>query len=147
MSLFACSSAFQPGILVKLHDYENTCISCSRSIFFFFFFWKHHPYFTGWNYLWVQCVCVHSVVPDFVTPWTVARQASLSMEFPRQKYWNGLPFPPPGDLPDRGMESVSCISFMDRRILYQLHYLGSGCRLGLSQVLPCSNQEVGPCPS
>ena len=35
---------------------------------------------------------------SFVTPWTVARQTPLSMEFPRQVYWNGLPFPPPGDL-------------------------------------------------
>ena len=32
------------------------------------------------------------------TPWTVARQAPLSMEFSKQEYWSGLPFPPPGDL-------------------------------------------------
>ena len=36
----------------------------------------------------------------FVTPWTVSRQAPLSMEFSRQEYWCGLPFPPPGDLPN-----------------------------------------------
>ena len=36
----------------------------------------------------------------FVTLWTVARQAPLSMGFSRQEYWSGLPFPPPGDLPD-----------------------------------------------
>ena len=35
-----------------------------------------------------------------VTPWTIAHQASLSIGFPRQKYWSGLPCPPPGDLPD-----------------------------------------------
>jgi len=35
-----------------------------------------------------------------VTPWTVACQAVLSMEFFRKGYWNGLPFPSPGDLPD-----------------------------------------------
>ena len=35
---------------------------------------------------------------------TVADQAPLSMEFSRQKYWNGLPFPPPGDLPNPGIE-------------------------------------------
>ena len=34
------------------------------------------------------------------TPWTVAHQAPLSMGFPRQEYWSGLPFPSPGDLPD-----------------------------------------------
>ena len=37
-------------------------------------------------------------------PWTVAHQAPLSMEFSRQEYWNGLPFPSPGDLPDPGIE-------------------------------------------
>ena len=43
----------------------------------------------------------------FATPWTVAHEASLSMGFSRQKYWSGLPFPPPGDLPDPGVETVS----------------------------------------
>ena len=42
-----------------------------------------------------------------MTPWTVARQAPLSMGFPRQEYWSGLPFPPPGDLPDPGIEPES----------------------------------------
>ena len=41
---------------------------------------------------------------SFVTPWTVAHQAPLSMEFPRQEYWNGLLFPSPGDRPDPGIE-------------------------------------------
>ena len=40
-----------------------------------------------------------------MTPWTV--QALLSTGFPRQEYWSGLPFPPPGDLPDPGMEVTS----------------------------------------
>ena len=40
----------------------------------------------------------------FVTPWTVAYQAPLSMGFSRQDYWSGLPFPSPGDLPDPGIE-------------------------------------------
>ena len=37
---------------------------------------------------------------------TVAHQASLSVVFPRQEYWSGLPFPPPGDLPDPGIKPV-----------------------------------------
>ena len=41
------------------------------------------------------------------TPWTVAYQAPLSMGFPRQEYWSGLPFPPPGYLPDPGIEPMS----------------------------------------
>ena len=43
----------------------------------------------------------------FVTPWTVALQAPLPMGFPRQEYWNGLPFLSPGDLPNPGIEPVS----------------------------------------
>ena len=43
----------------------------------------------------------------FATLWTVARQAPLSTGFPRQEYWSGLPFPPPGDLPDSGTEPTS----------------------------------------
>ena len=43
----------------------------------------------------------------FVTPWTVARQAPLSMELSRQEYWSGLPFPPPGALADPGIEPGS----------------------------------------
>ena len=42
-----------------------------------------------------------------MTPWTVARQAPLSMEFSRQEYWSGLPFPSPGDLPYPGIEPRS----------------------------------------
>ena len=42
-----------------------------------------------------------------MTPWTVAYQAPPSMEFSRQGYWSGLPFPSPGDLPDPGIESGS----------------------------------------
>ena len=43
----------------------------------------------------------------FATPWTVAHQAPLSMGFSRQEYWNGLPFPSPGDLPHPGNEAAS----------------------------------------
>ena len=48
-----------------------------------------------------------SCVRLFVTPWTIACQVPLSMEFPRQEYWSGLPCPPPGDLPNPGMEPAS----------------------------------------
>ena len=44
------------------------------------------------------------------TLWTVARQAPLSMGFSRQEYWSGLPFPPPGDLPDPGIKPESLMS-------------------------------------
>ena len=48
-----------------------------------------------------------SVVSDSATPWAVAYQAAQSMEFFRQEYWSGLPFPSPGDLPDPGNEPGS----------------------------------------
>ena len=41
------------------------------------------------------------------TPWTVAHQAPLSVEFPRQEYWSGLLFLSTGDLPDQGIEPAS----------------------------------------
>ena len=43
----------------------------------------------------------------FVTPWTVAHQAPLSIGFPRQEHWNGLPFPSPGDFPNPGIKLES----------------------------------------
>ena len=43
----------------------------------------------------------------FATPWTVAYQAPLSMEFSRQEYWSGVPLPSPGDLPDPGIKPRS----------------------------------------
>ena len=57
----------------------------------------------------VLCCCVQSLscIQFFVAPWTVACQAPLSMGFSKQEYWSGLPFPPPEDLPDPGIEPVS----------------------------------------
>ena len=58
--------------------------------------------------------CIYSVrlsrVRLFVTPWTVTRQAPLSIEFSRQEYWSGLPFPSPGDLPNPGNQPMSLMS-------------------------------------
>ena len=60
----------------------------------------------------------------FVTPWTVAHQAPPSMGFPRQEYWNGLPCPPPRDLPTPEIEPMSpvCISCVGR---WTVHHLSS----------------------
>ena len=46
----------------------------------------------------------------FATPWTVAHQALLSLGFSRQEHWSGLPCPPPGDLPNPGIEAASLMS-------------------------------------
>ena len=59
------------------------------------------------------CVCVHMQsfeANSFATPWTVACQVPLSVEFSRQEYRSGLPFPIPGVLPDLGMEPSSLTS-------------------------------------
>ena len=53
------------------------------------------------------CCLVTQSYPTLVTLWTAARQAPLSMGFPRQGYWSGLPFPPPGHLPDPGIKPAS----------------------------------------
>ena len=55
-------------------------------------------------------MCVLSRVWLFTTPWTVADQAPLSMGFSRQEYWGGLLFPPPGQLPDSGIQPESLVS-------------------------------------
>ena len=60
--------------------------------------------------LCVLCAQFLSHVRLFVTPWTVARQAPLSMEFSRQEYWSELPCPSAGDLPTPGIEPVSLVS-------------------------------------
>ena len=64
------------------------------------------------------CVCVRAracakllyLFRLFATLWSVARQAPLSMGFSRQEYWSGLPCPPPGDLPNPGIEPESLMS-------------------------------------
>ena len=77
------------------------------------------------------CVCVSIYIyggsglvakscPIFVTPWTVAHQASLTLGFPKREYWRGLPFPPPGDLPSPGIESGSPTLQVDFVLLTEL---------------------------
>ena len=64
------------------------------------------------------CVCgggdlVAKSCPTLETAWTVTRQAPLSMEFSRQEYWGGLPFPLLGHLPDPGLEPTSPVLQVD----------------------------------
>ena len=86
------------------------------------------------------------------TPWTIARQASLSMRFPRHEYWRGLPFPSPGDLPGPGIEPaspvlqvVSCIAggfftyWTTRGSLWPQRWL----RLGHFSSIMCSESHLG----
>ena len=79
----------------------------------------------GQRYLVTNGMCAQSLscVQLFVAPWTEARQAPLSMEFPRQEYRSGLLFPLPEDLPDTRIEALSpalasTSPCTGRRILY-----------------------------
>ena len=81
------------GILLS-HKKECIWVNCNEVV-------EPRDYYTGW--LWKPLSCVQL----FATPWTVACQAPLSMEFSRQEYWSGWPFPSPGDLPNPGMKSRS----------------------------------------
>ena len=57
----------------------------------------------------------------FLTLWTIARQAALSMGFPRQEYWSGLPFPSPGDLPNPEIKPRSPALQADSLLVYTRH--------------------------
>ena len=57
-----------------------------------------------------RCVDELSCVLLFATPWTVAHQAPLSMEFSRQEYWSGFPLPAAGELPNPGIEPTALAS-------------------------------------
>ena len=92
-------SGKKPKDYLQVESFQSLC---------FFFIWKNKCV-----HLWVSsefyCMytCMLSRVQLFVTPWAVARQAPLSMGFPRQEYWRELPFPSPADLPSPGIEPPS----------------------------------------
>ena len=66
---------------------------------------KHHHFLISAKH--VVIVQLLSRAQLFATPWSIAHQAPLSMGFPGQEYWSGLPFPSPGDLPDPGIKPMS----------------------------------------
>ena len=59
---------------------------------------------------WMHSVCLLSRAQLFATPWTVAHQAPLSIEFFRQEHWSGLPYPSLGDLSDSGIKPTSSVA-------------------------------------
>ena len=72
-----------------------------------------------WVLLWFSCSAASN---SSAAPGTVARQAPLSMGFSRKEYWSGLPFPPPGDLPDLGIKPLPAAW---QAVSLPLSYLGS----------------------
>ena len=99
--------------------------------FFFFFMWLLQVLVAALEFsfsharfsLWHVGVSVCSVTQSSLTlfgPMDCSPPGSSVMGFSRQEYWSGLPFPLPGNLPDRGINShVSCASLIGRQILYQ----------------------------
>ena len=97
--------------LLQHHSSEASILQRSA----FFTFQLSHPYMTtGKTIALTRRTFVASVMSNSATLWTVARQAPLSMRFSRQESWSGLPFPPPGDLPDLRIEPGSLISCIGR---------------------------------
>ena len=73
--------------------------------------YQNLPFVTEFVLMRQTCECMDAQllkhIRFFAAPWTVAHQAPLSMEFSRQEYWSGLPFPTPGDLPNPVIKPVS----------------------------------------
>ena len=80
----------------------NLSISVSPQLFLIALF---HLLCSKWK--WYKIDVLDQLCPTLCDPRTVAHQSPLSMGFSRWEYWNGLPFPPPGDLPDPGIEPMS----------------------------------------
>ena len=67
--------------------------------------------------------CVFSHAQSFATLWTVALKAPLSMGFSQQEYWSGLPYPPPGDLPNPGIKPRSSTSLVRLELALAVGFL------------------------
>ena len=100
-------NSLRPQILFFYTVYTGVCIY----IYILFYIWIHTQSIYTHTLYTVHYVDVvsHSALSDSAAPWTVAHQAFLSMEFSRQEYWSGLPFPTPGDLPNPGIELASLL--------------------------------------
>ena len=104
-----CPGSPAPRYLLEIDENIHTCITASLIITPC---WKQHNCSPAgerkieWRHAFSELKA--EVLPTaFATPWSVAHQAPLSMEFSRQEYQSGLPFPSPGDLPNPGIEPRS----------------------------------------
>ena len=94
-----------------------------------------------------MCSCF-SRVRLCATSWTVAHQAPLPMGFSREEYWSGLPFPPPGDLPNPGIKPVSPVASALQANPLSLSHLGKpkmyviSAHIPLAKVSPTAKPEA-----
>ena len=97
-------------IYTYIHTYTHIYIYIYIHIYIHTRYIHTHTYIYIHTHIYILCVCVLShfrCVWPFLTRWTLARQAPLSMGFSRQEYFSRLPCPAPGDLPDPGVEPMS----------------------------------------
>ena len=113
---------------------KNNCFTMAHSLTRLFIF-----LLLGLRVLHIFWICVQSLscVQIFAASWIIAHQAPLSMGFPREEYWSGLPFPCPGNLPVPGIETRSLASsvlagrLFITSVTWEAHILDSS---GLSDV-------------
>ena len=118
-SLFKITVLWHSYVTFKQNTFLPMILICS--------IYLHNNWITYWVFNKPPGL-IAKLCPTLVTPWAVAPQTPPSVGFPRQKYWSGLPFPSPGDLPDPGIEPRSPMLqadsffffFFCRQILYQL---------------------------
>ena len=104
------------------------------------------PYIVG--HILTTCMLSHfSHAQLLATPWTSGCQAPLSMGFPSQEYWSGLPFPPPGDLPNPGIKPTSLTSlalagsFSTRTATWEAQFLTTGMHISALRKICLDNTE------
>ena len=131
-------STHSPGWLCTLVSEAADCTSTETS-------WVRRHIFIVPR-LVVAVIQSLSHVQLFVTPWTLARQAPVSMEFSRQEYWSTLTFPSPVDLPNPGIERLSLAWQADS---LPLTHLGSSTILGgyLGTTTSMDIHQLCPLPS
>ena len=88
------------AIFIHFYTFFRVCFSSTSALFMLLWLCLDND----------MCVQLLGHALLFATPWTTACQAPLSMGFPRQEYWSGLPFPPPVDLRSPGTEPSSPVS-------------------------------------
>ena len=96
------SSPFPPAFNLSQHQGLFQWVGSSNQVVKLLEFQLHHQ-----SFQWMLYCAVLSHVWLLVSPWTVAHQGTLSVGFPRQEYWSGLPFPSPGDLSNSGIKPRS----------------------------------------
>ena len=130
--LFACLLTISLPLFLLDHPFQSPCNQCHQSKLSFYTFLHFHTVTHKYTDIYIRediMVCFTKIgeyykcdrswgsikwneakwlsrVQLFVTPWTVAYPAPPSMEFSRQEYWSGLPFPTLGDLPNPGTEPI-----------------------------------------